>query len=205
MRTGVLGGTFDPPHLGHLVLAAAARHQLALDRVLLVVAGEPYRKAGRGVTPATTRLELTRALARGIEGLAVSDIEVRRAGPTYTIDTLEELARDGGEWWFLVGHDVLLDLPHWHEPRRIVEVARLGVAERPPAELHVPEATRLAVPGIERCIDIVEMPALEVSSTDLRTRIARGQPTDVLLPRAVRALIDVHGLYREEPGSAPSG
>jgi nicotinate-nucleotide adenylyltransferase len=197
MRTGVLGGTFDPPHLGHLVLAAAARQQLDLDRVLLVVAGDPYRKAGRGVTPAETRLELVRALARDLDGIEVSDIEVRRTGPTYTVDTLEELARAGGEWWFLVGHDVLLDLPHWQAPQRIVELARLGVAERPPAELHVPEATRAAVPGIERCIDIVEMPALEVSSTDLRSRIASGRPTDVLLPRAVRALIDERGLYRD--------
>lgn len=200
MRTGILGGTFDPPHLGHLVLASAARQQLRLDRVLLVVAGEPYRKAARAVTPAETRLELVRALARGLDGVEVSDIEVRRSGPTYTIDTLVELAREGGEWWFLVGHDVLLDLPHWREPQRIIEVARLGVAERPPATLHVPEATQAAVPGIERCIDIVEMPGLEVSSTDLRARVAGGRSTDVLLPRAVRALIDQRELYRDASG-----
>ena len=195
-RTGVLGGTFDPPHLAHLVLAAAAREALGLDRVLFVPAGNPWRKADREVTPAAVRLDLVRAAAEPFAWAEVSTVEVDRDGPSYAAETMEALAVAGGEWWFILGSDALADLPHWHEPRRLLAAARLAVAVRPPPTLRIAEATLAALPGVEARVDAVPMPALDVSSTDLRARIRDGRTTEVLIPEAVRARIDAHGLYR---------
>ena len=195
-RVGVLGGTFDPPHLAHLVLAAAARRALALDRVVLVPAGEPWRKAEREVTPARTRLRLVEAAAAALPWAEVSAVEVEREGPTYTLDTFEELAaaEPGAAWWFLLGEDALADLPHWYEPERLVQAVRFGLAQRSGAE---PAASAFdAVPGLADRVDVVPMPALDVSASDLRARVSRGEPTTPLLPAAVRTLIDEIGLYR---------
>lgn len=197
MRTGVLGGTFDPPHLGHLVLGAAARRALQLDRVLFVPAGEPWRKTERGVTPPAVRLELLRAAIEPLAWAAVSSIEVDRSGPTYTADTLRALAGEGGEWWFLLGADALADLPHWHEPAAILEVARLGVAARAgESAATLVEAVAAQLPGIGSRVDVVPMPRLDIAATELRERVRAGRPTRYLLPEAVRALIDERALYR---------
>ena len=197
-RVGVLGGTFDPPHLAHLVLAAAARRVLRLDRVVFVPAGDPWRKADRAVTQAQTRLRLVEAAAAALPWAEVSAIEVDRDGPTYTLDTFEELAtaEPAAAWWFLLGEDALADLPHWHESERLVERVHFGLAQRPGAE---PAAATLeALPGLADRVDLVPMPALDVSASELRRRVARGEPTTPLLPGAVRALIDELGLYRGE-------
>jgi nicotinate-nucleotide adenylyltransferase len=191
----VLGGTFDPPHLAHLVLGAAARRALRLDRVLFVPAGEPWRKAEREVTPAALRLELVRAAVQPLAWAEVSTLEVERPGPSYLVDTLRELERGGGEWWFLLGVDALADLPQWHEPAAILELARLGVAARPGAAVDIATADA-ALPGLAARCDVVSMPALAISATALRARIAAGGSTRYLVPEAVRALIDQHELYR---------
>lgn len=196
-RVGVLGGTFDPPHLAHLVLATAARRELRLDRVVLVPAGDPWRKADRDVTPARTRLRLVEAAAAALPWVEVSAIEVERDGPTYTLDTFEELAaaEQDAAWWFLLGEDALADLPHWHEPERLVQRVRFGLAQRPGAE---PAASTLdALPGLADRVDVVPMPALDVSASELRARVARGEPTGPVLPSAVRRVIDELGLYRD--------
>ena len=196
LRRGILGGTFDPPHLGHLVLATNARHDLELDEVWFVPAGEPYRKAGRAISSREERLRLVEAATADLPWAHVSTIELDRDGPTYTTDTLRELASDGGDWWFILGSDALGDLPHWREPATIVDQVRLALARRPGVgELEIPPETLLAVPGIESRIDEVEMPLLEISSTDLRERVRAGRPTDFLITPAVRALIDELGLY----------
>ena len=128
MATGFLGGTFDPPHFGHLFLAECARAQFALERVLFIPAGDPYRKK-RAMTPAAQRLEMTRLAVQGNPGFSVDDLEVRREGPTYTVDTLEELgARGEGAVVFIIGSDALADMRNWKDPRRIEELARLVVA-----------------------------------------------------------------------------
>lgn len=197
-RIGILGGTFDPPHLAHLVLAINARHDLRLDEVIFVPAGDPYRKANRAVTPPELRLRMLRAAVAGLPWATVSTIEVERDGPTYTIDTLEQLTTDSeADWWFLLGTDALADLPGWKTPQRIIELVRLGVARRPgvPDQLDIPQATRSAVPGIEQRLDSIEMPLLEISSTDLRARIRDGRPIDYLIPDGVRAEIDELELY----------
>lgn len=195
-RRGILGGTFDPPHLGHLVLAANARYDLQLDEVWFIPAGEPYRKAEREVTAREVRLRMVEAQIADLPWARVKTIELDREGPTYTTDTLRELAASGGDWWFILGSDALADLPYWREPATIVEQVRLGLARRPGVgELEIPAETLRAVPGIESRIDYIEMPLLEISSTDLRERVRDGRPTDFLLTPVVRAVIDELGLY----------
>src|SRR5262245_14582205 len=133
MHTGVLGGTFDPPHLAHLVLAAAARRALNFDRVLFVPAGDPWRKADRGVTPAELRVRMVEAAIAPLAWASLSRIEVDRDGPSYAAETMEALAVEGGagdEWWFILGADALADLPHWHEPERLLAASRLALASR---------------------------------------------------------------------------
>ena len=200
-RIGFLGGTFDPPHLGHLVLGAAARAALQLDMVLFVVAGDPWRKGDRRITPAGQRLLLVRAAIEGLAWAEVSEIEISRPGPTYTAESLRELrmAFPGAGWWFLLGADTLRDLPHWHEPESILRQARLGVAQRGedtnlPAGL--PAELIEQFPDLEARVDRVPMPPLDISATALRARIAAGEGTAVWLPLAVRRVIEQQGLYR---------
>lgn len=195
-RSGILGGTFDPPHRAHLALAAAARAALALERVLFVPAGDPWRKVDRAVSPAADRLALVRAAVAELPWAEVSTIEIDRAGPSYSVDTVAALTADGGAWWFIMGEDALNDLPQWHEPRRLIALVRLAVARRDGARgpLLTP-ALRAALPGIEARIDAVPMPPLDISGTDIRARVRDGRSTAGLLPEAVRAEIDARGLY----------
>ncbi len=195
VRTGVLGGTFDPPHLGHLVLAAAARQQLNLDRVLFVPARLPWRKMGSEVSEAQVRLRMTEAAVAGFEWAVVSTLEIEREGLSYASVTMQALAADGGDWWFILGADALADLPNWYEPETLLEAARLAFAARDGAT-EVPFGVVAVLPGIEARIDRLAMPNLDVSSTALRAQVRAGQATEVLLPHVVRAVIDEAGLYR---------
>ena len=196
-RIGILGGTFDPPHLAHLVLATNARYDLQLDEVMFLPTGDPYRKADRDITQPDLRLHLLQTAVADLPWASVNTVEIERDGPTYTTDTLEALTANEDDWWFLLGTDALADLPHWKQPQRIAELARLGLALRPglSGAFDIPEATRVAVPGIEQRIDRIEMPLLELSSTDIRARLRDGRPIDYLVTPAVRALIDELGLY----------
>jgi nicotinate-nucleotide adenylyltransferase len=196
MRSGVLGGTFDPPHLAHLVLAAAARRQLGLDRVLFVPAGEPWRKTRADVTPASIRCDLVEAAIEPLEWAACSRVEVEREGPSFSADTMELLARDGGEWWFILGADALADLPNWHEPERLLRSARLAVAHRGGDRPLVDDVLLAQLPGIKSRVDAVRMPPLRVSSSELRARFQEGADPDGLVPFRVRALVAERGLYR---------
>lgn len=195
-RRGILGGTFDPPHLAHLVLATNARHDLQLDEVWFIPAGDPYRKHHRAVSPRQARLRMLQAAVADLSWARISTVELEREGPTYTTDTLRELTSQGGDWWFILGSDALADLPHWRDPASIVDQVRLALARRPGlGDTEIPEETLKAVPGIASRIDHVEMPLLEISSTDLRARVRDGRPTDFIVPVAVRTVIDELGLY----------
>jgi nicotinate-nucleotide adenylyltransferase len=211
----ILGGTFDPPHIGHLVLAEHARVELGEERVVLLPAGDPWRKsvpattAGRRApSPARIRLAMTRIAARdgnralGAPRFEVDDREVRRKGPSYTADTLAEYHAEGHEApTLLLGSDALADLPHWHEPARIVELGRIAVTPKP-GETGVDEALAAleqALPGAASRIVVLEtIPPLEVSSTQVRERIAAGLPVSFLLTRSVAAFISHRSLYRPE-------
>jgi nicotinate-nucleotide adenylyltransferase len=193
MRVGILGGTFDPPHNGHLALADAARAHFSLDLVLFIPAGQPWRKT-REITPAEHRLEMLRLAIDENNAFGISDVELRRTGPTYTADTLDELAgeRLDDMFWFIVGADALADLPNWHEPARIVRHAVIAVAGREGADV---AAAIAAVPALKDRIETFPMPPADVSSTDIRARVARREPIGDLVPAAIATYIQAHRLY----------
>ena len=195
-RVGALGGTFDPLHRAHLHLADAAAQALELDRLVLIPAGDPWRKRERQVSPAEHRLAMTVAAAtdRG-GGLEVSDLEVRREGPTYTLDTVREL-RDRGarQLWWIMGADAVLDLPHWHKPNEILTCARIAAAVRPGAELDRRQLDKI-VYGLGRWLDWVPMEPIDLSASELRERIARGEDVSEDVPSAVWQYARDHQLY----------
>jgi nicotinate-nucleotide adenylyltransferase len=194
-RLGILGGTFDPVHVGHLVAAVNARHELSLDRVLLVVANEPWQKvASRPVTPAVDRLALVEAAVEGVEGLEASGIEIARGGPSYTADTVAELAAQwpGTELNLIVGADAAAGLGGWERLEEVRSKVVLVVVNRPGTTI---DATGPASPLEGWDVRMVEVPALEISSTDLRDRVATGRPLDFLIPMPAIRVIRQHGLY----------
>jgi nicotinate-nucleotide adenylyltransferase len=180
--------------MGHLLLAEQARVQLALDEVLFVPAGEPWRKSGRAIAPAEHRLAMLKLAVEGNDAFAISDIELRRSGPTYTADTLEALAgeRLDDEFYFIIGADALADLPNWHEPERIVAHAVLAVA---PRDARKADAPGLLLKGITPRIEVFSVPRLDVSSTDIRARVAAGRSIRYLVPDKVARYVREHRLY----------
>ena len=201
MRVGVLGGTFDPVHIAHLRLAEAARESLALDEVLFVPAGQPWRKSDRRITAGEHRLAMLELAVAGNDDFCVSDLELKRPGPTYTADTLELLAgeRLDDEFYFIVGTDALADLPNWHEPRRIVAHATLAVAAREDERVNV---ATLEVPGVAARLEPFPMIRMDISSTDIRARASAGRSIRYLVPDAVARYIAEHGLYRGGNGAS---
>ena len=193
MRVGVLGGTFDPPHLGHLILAQYSFEQLLLARLLFLPAGDPWRKAGRDVAPAMHRLEMTRLAVAEDGRFEVDDREMRRAGSSYTVDTLAELRTElnvDDESLFIVGEDALADLPFWHDPAGIATLATIAVVPREGVEMP-------PLPFDGSRIERVKMPYIGVSSTELRERVRSGLSIRYLVPPAVETYIAEHGLYTD--------
>ncbi len=194
MRVGILGGTFDPVHFGHLILAQQALHALTLDEVLFIPAGEPWRKT-RAITPATHRLEMLRLAIAKNDAFGISDIELWRAGPSYTADTLEQLAgeRLDDEFFFMIGADALADLPNWHDPERIIAHATLAVA---PREMEEEEEMGPGPHDTAQRVQRFAMPRIDISSTVIRARVAGGGSIRYLVPDSVERYIREHGLYR---------
>jgi nicotinate-nucleotide adenylyltransferase len=189
-RLGVFGGTFDPIHVGHLVTAVNVRHALGLDEVLFVVANDPWQKSGTVATGATDRLAMVAAAVGDVPGLTASDIEIRRGEVSYTADTLRELraAAPGAELFLILGSDAAAGLPTWERVEEVRALATLVVVTRPGAEALEPP------PGWS--CHRLEVPRLEVSSTDLRARFADGRPLDWLVTEPVQRCIRERGLYR---------
>ncbi len=195
-RVGVLGGTFNPPHVAHLVCAQEARAQLGLDRVILVPVHTPPHKEAAGDPGAEVRVELCHAAVRGDTGIEVSRIEVDRGGASYTVETLRALhaAAPEDELTFIVGGDQALGLATWREPEAILELARFAVAERQGIDR---EAVRERLEGLAPAGRLVffDIPRLDVSSSDLRHRVGAGRPIRHLVPEGVCELIADRGLY----------
>ncbi len=208
MRLGLLGGSFDPPHLGHLHVARAAHDALDLDRVLLIPAARPPHKLGRVLASDEDRVAMTGLLARAEPWLQVDRRELSRGGTSYTYDTLAEICRDlsnpGDEIFFLLGSDSLVDLPTWHRAAELVTLATIVTVPRDPASLELGRAqVRLALPAAaERILEhVLDVEPMEISSSGIRARARAGQPIDELVPRAVADYLRAHRLYRE-PGTA---
>lgn len=196
MRLGLFGGTFDPIHLGHMILAEACREACGLDRVWFVVAGAPPHKPGDR-TSVDDRLEMVRVAIAGHPSFEVSEIETRRPGPHYSVETLEAVHRERPEddLFFLIGADSLADLPQWRQPGRIVELATVVVVDRPgiAVDLSAPWAD---LGASARPFRRVKSTPIGIASNDLRRRAAEGRSIRYQVPRGVEAYIEAHGLYR---------
>jgi nicotinate-nucleotide adenylyltransferase len=193
-RVGVLGGSFNPPHLGHLVIASEASYQLGLERVVFVPAAQPPHKTVADATPAEVRVEMARLAVAGDERFAVSTVELDR-GLRYTVDTLRALAEEhaGAELVFIMGSDSLLQFETWHEPRAILELCRLAVAVRPGDDERRLDEVAAGL-GRRRAL-VLRTPLIAVSSTELRGRVRMGMPLTYLVPRAVEEYVRRHELY----------
>lgn len=208
-RYGILGGTFDPPHIGHLALAQEAAVRLRLDRVWFLPAADPPHKRGRQLRAAHDRAAMVELAIAGDERFGLDRADLDRPGPSYTVDTLDILrARWGPEVWigFIIGWDMLLYLPEWHDPAGVLaRLDALIVARRPGASdgAAADAITRLeaALPGLRERLALLDAPQLEVSSTWLRERVASGLPVRYLTPDPVCAYISQRGLYRPDQGS----
>jgi nicotinate-nucleotide adenylyltransferase len=195
-RVGLLGGTFNPPHIGHLVCAQEAYVALELDRVLLVPAGVPPHKEVEAEPGVAHRIAMCEAAVAGDERLGVSRADADRTGPAYTVDLLRALGT-GDELWFIVGGDMAYSLPAWRDPEGVLALARLAVAEREGVR-RADIAERLSgLAGAAERVDFFDMPRIDVSSSLLRRRAAAGGPLRYLVPDAVAAYIEREGLYRQ--------
>ena len=204
MRLGLFGGTFDPIPLGHLILAESCREACALDRVWFVVAGAPPHKLGER-TPVADRLEMVRIAIAGHPAFAVSEIEAKRPGPHYSVETLTTIQRERpeDELFFLIGADSLADLPSWRQPDEIARLATIVVVNRPggdgpPRPVALPDLG----PGTKP-LRSVSIPPIGIASSDLRRRVAEGRSIRYQVPRGVEACIEAQGLYKSNPASDP--
>ena len=206
-RIGILGGTFDPPHVGHLWLATLARDAIGLDRVLFMPAAQPPHKRLRGMSSATDRLLMTRLAIAGDEAFELTLIEMERPGPSYTIDSVEELQRaygDDAQLFLLMAADTLAQIDSWREPDALLERVEWVVGPRPGVPM--PERSALDDRFGERAsrIHLLSGPSLDVSSTQIRERVAAGDVIRYLVPRGVEELISDRGLYRRGRRGAAS-
>jgi nicotinate-nucleotide adenylyltransferase len=197
LRVGILGGTFNPPHLGHLICAQEAYLRLKLDRVILMPAGRPpHKPALEGEPGPGHRLELCRRAVGDDSRFDVSDLEVRRDGPSYTVDTLIELRSltPDSELFLIVGGDVAAGLPSWHQPERVLSLATLAVAKRRGTTQASIDHALSGLQGGDRA-EFFRMPRIGISSTEIRQRVQLQQPIKYLVPEPVASYIDEHRLY----------
>lgn len=201
MKLGILGGTFDPIHYGHLVVAEECRARLGLDVVLFIPAGQPPHKRGRIISSAEHRVEMVRLAIASNPGFELSRIEVDRVGPSYTVDTLARLRDEYGpstRLYFVVGMDALAEILTWHEPVRLISLCQVVAVTRPGFADFDLAALEPAIPDARRRICVLPAPELRISSSDLRRRVARGLPIKYQVPESVEEYVYRHGLYRAE-------
>lgn len=197
-RLGIFGGTFDPPHVGHLILATEAQYQLQLERVLWVLTPWPPHKAGQAITLVADRYELLCASLEGNAEFVLSRVDLDRPPPHYAVDTVGLLRKlyPGAELVYLMGGDSLADLPNWHTPQAFVQACdAIGVMQRPGREFNLTDLER-QLPGLTSRVRFIQAPLLEISSSRLRRRIAEGETCRYYFLPAVYQLIQERGLYR---------
>jgi len=196
MRLGLLGGTFDPPHFGHLHIAQAACDQLQLDQVLFVPAGVQPLKQGQLISPPEYRARMVELAIADEARFALSRLDLDRPGPHYTVDLLELAHQQypGAEMWFILGEDSLSDLLRWREPARLIKLARFALLPRPGYEPDWP-ALDAALPDLRGRLDWLDCPEIDISARAIRQRVKAGLPIDHLVPAAVAAFIRERHLY----------
>ena len=197
MNVGILGGTFDPIHTGHLILAEEARVQLRLNEVIFIPTGQSWLKAGRNITPVFHRVEMVRRAIADKLYFELCTLEVEHPGPSYTVDTLmalRELRGTEADFFLILGHDILADLPLWKEPNRLIQMCRLVAAPRsgPIVDL---DALEESMPGIKNNIIELDMPVIEISSSAIRQRLAKGLPIRHFVPEGIEKYIAEQKLY----------
>jgi nicotinate-nucleotide adenylyltransferase len=201
MRIGILGGTFNPPHLGHLVAGQEAYRELGLDQVMLIPARIPPHKPVDAEPGPHHRLELCRLAIGNDERFTVSDLELRRDGPSYTVDTLKVLSTQApnNELFLILGGDIAAGLPEWHEPERVLELATVAIAGRRGTAKAAVQKALGGLAGGDRAT-FFQMPRIVISSTMVRRRVRAGQPIRYFVPDGVVDYIETHGLYRTSGG-----
>jgi nicotinate-nucleotide adenylyltransferase len=201
MRVGILGGTFNPPHLGHLIAAQEAYRELDLDQVMLIPAGIPPHKPVDDEPGPEHRLELCRRAVGDDERFTVSDLELRRDGPSFTVDTLNLLRSQSpsDDLYLILGGDIAAGLPKWHEPERVLELATVAIAKRRGTAKAAVDDALAQLKGGERA-RFFQMPRIEISSTMVRRRVRAGQPIRYFVPDGVMHYIESHGLYGRSGG-----
>ncbi|MEQ9411879.1 MAG: nicotinate-nucleotide adenylyltransferase [Fuerstiella sp.] len=203
MKIGVFGGTFDPVHFGHLLLAETCRQKLELTEVRFVPAGSPPHKADVKITDGHVRADMLQLAVSGYSEYTVDRRELRRRGPSFTVDTLTELTSEfsEAEFFFLMGADSLRDVPGWRSPDRITQLATVVAVNRPGLPMPTPaQVGEWVGSDLASRIQLVSMPGTDLSATELRRRVREGQGLRFMTPKAVEAYIDQHGIYAEQPG-----
>jgi len=198
MNIGVLGGTFDPIHNGHLLMAEEARARLNLTVVLFVPAGQPWLKVDSPISAAEHRVQMVRLAIAGKPYFKLSTMEIERAGPTYTVDTIAELRAqlgEGDELFFIMGRDNLSELPQWKEPSRLVEMCYLVAVPRPGSPSPDLKALEAIIPELSQRVMLMEKPKVDISASVIRDRVVRGLSMDHLVPLPVSRYIRENGLY----------
>jgi len=200
MNIGVLGGTFDPIHSGHLVIAEEAGLKLRLDKALFIPAGQQWLKTERDITPAVHRVEMVRRAIADKPYFELSTVDVDRSGPTYSVETMTILHQQSGaeaKLFFIVGWDSLAELPQWKEPDRLVQLCKLVAVTRPGFNRPDLKEMESLVPGITQSVVWLDIPPIDISSTDIREKVAQGQSILGLVPDEVDKYIAEHKLYRK--------
>jgi len=200
MNIGVLGGTFDPIHMGHLIIAEEVRARLDLAEVLFVPAGQPWLKLNNAnaISPPQHRVEMVRLAIADEPAFKLSTMEIDRPGPSYTVDTMAELRNQIGaddKLFFILGWDNLNQLPRWHQPSRLVKLCRLVPLRRVGVASPDLDSLEAAIPGLAKSLVMLDTPQIEISASEIRARVARGLSIHQLVPEPVERYIIEHGLY----------
>jgi len=198
MRIGIFGGTFDPPHIAHLILADEACSQIRLERILWVLTPDPPHKHGQSITPLVDRLAMVRAAMANNLAFELSRVEIDRPAPYYALDTVRLLRQQypGAELVYLMGGDSLRDLPMWYRPREFVEACHaLGVMLRPEVKVDLP-ALEAQIPGVSAKVCLIQTPLIEISASQIRQKVSQDGSFRYYLPQGVYDIIQERGLYR---------
>jgi nicotinate-nucleotide adenylyltransferase len=203
VKIGIIGGTFDPFHNGHLAIAGEAMTKLDLLEVLFLPAGRPWLKADQPVTAVEHRVEMVSRAIDGRSHYRLTTVEVDRSGPSYTVDTLAELRSQygaGADLFFILGWDSLTEIPRWHQPSRLIELCYLVAVPRPGQEEPALGSLEADVPGISRRVILLDGPRVDISSSEIREMVAQGRSIAELVPETVAQYIKQHRLYLSVPG-----